>query len=208
MTKTNYSPTRMERLHQRERLHTATRAHDLLQDKADEMMRTFNQLYQQTLTLRTRVERELNTALQQMLVAGTQMSPAALQAALTTNVPSITLTCSTRNIMGLIVPHVEIAATALSPFVGQTTPPAFDQGVNRLQQLTTALLELANMEKTCTMLANELQKVRRRINSLEYNLMPTIEETIKAITMKLDENQRETQVRTMKVKAMQTEQPQ
>ena len=105
--------------------------------------------------------------------------------------------------MGLTVPQVAIAEETAVNQILLTTPVSFDESIRLLQQLTAIIIELANIEKTCSMLADEIQKVRRRINSLEYNMIPDINAKIKFITMKLDENQRETQIRVMKIKDMQ-----
>ncbi|MCM1404012.1 MAG: V-type ATP synthase subunit D [Prevotella sp.] len=204
-TTTNLSATRMERLRQNDRLKTARRAHKLLEDKYDEMVHTFAELIQQNRTLRELVEKKLTQALQLFVSANTHMTTAAVDAALQMRHHEITLTCSTKNIMGLTVPHVTVDHVgATQDTILLTTPTDFDESIRLLQQLTATIIELANVEKTCSMLADEIQKVRRRINSLEYNMIPNIQAAIKYITMKLDENQRETQIRVMKVKAMQT----
>jgi len=203
-TTTNISPTRMERLRQNDRLKTAKRAHKLLEDKYDEMVHKFSELIKKNRSLRELVEKKLTQALQLFVAANTQMTTTAVDAALAMHHHAISLTCSTQNIMGLTVPHVSIVD--LDPVKNSlllTTPAKFDESITLLQQLTTIIIELANIEKTCSMLADEIQKVRRRINSLEYNLIPNIQSTIKFITMKLDENQRETQIRVMKIKEMQ-----
>ncbi len=201
---TNLNATRMERLRQSERLKTAKRAHKLLEDKYDEMVHTFSDLIKRNRTLRELVERRLTQALQLFVAANTHMTTAAVDSALAKRRQEIALTCSTQNIMGLTIPHVMIAETNPIPeTILLTTPHNFDESIYLLQQLTTIIIELANVEKTCSMLADEIQKVRRRINSLQYNMIPTIQSSIKYITMKLDENQRETQIRVMKIKDMQ-----
>ena len=194
----------MERLRQTERLKTAKRAHKLLEDKYEEMVHTFAELIKKNRSLRELVEKQLNHALQLFVAANTHMTTAAVDTALSRHRHEIGLTCSTQNIMGLTVPHVAITDVgSAQDAVLLTTPDKFDESIRLLQQLTTTIIELANIEKTCSMLADEIQKVRRRINSLEYNMIPDIKATIKFITMKLDENQRETQIRVMKIKDMQ-----
>lgn len=203
-TTTNISATRMERLRQVDRLKTARRAHKLLEDKYDEMVHKFTELIKKNRTLRGLVEKKLTQALQLFVAANTHMTTAAVDTALAVHRQAIMLTCSTQNIMGLMVPHVEIAdSDATDSQILLTTPVNFDESIRLLQQLTVTLIELANIEKTCSMLADEIQKVRRRINSLEYNMIPGIKDKIRFITMKLDENQRETQIRVMKIKDMQ-----
>ena len=203
VTTTNINATRMERLRQNDRLKTARRAHKLLEDKYDEMVHTFSELIKRNRNLRELVEKKLNQALQLYIAASTHMTTNAIDDALSARHHSVTLNCTTRNIMGLTVPHVEIDETSSKDAILLTTPVNFDDAIRLLQQMTATLIELANIEKTCSMLADEIQKVRRRINSLEYNMIPDIQDKIKFITMKLDENQRETQIRVMKIKDMQ-----
>ena len=162
---TNLSATRMERLRQVERLKTTRRAHKLLEDKYDEMVHQFTELIKKNRTLRGLVEKKLTQALHLFVAANTHMSTAAVDTALSAHRQTIAFTCSTQNIMGLTVPHIEIADTESStnPIL-LTTPVNFDESIRLLQQLTVTLIELANIEKTCSMLADEIQKVRRRIN--------------------------------------------
>lgn len=201
---TNINATRMERLRQTDKLKTAKRAHKLLEDKYDEMVHTFAELIKKNRTLRELVEKKLTQALRLFVAANTHMTTAAADTALAMRRHEIALTCSTKNIMGLTVPQVTIDEVGpTKDTVLLTTPAAFDESIQLLQQLTATLVELANIEKTCSMLADEIQKVRRRLNSLEYNLIPGLQAKIKFITMKLDENQRENQIRAMKIKDMQ-----
>ena len=205
-TTTNINATRMERLRQNDRLKTARRAHKLLEDKYDEMVHKFTELIKRNRDLRELVEKQLQQALRLYVSASVHMSTNAIDTALASRHHTVTLNCSTQNIMGLTVPHIEIADETLNKdeAILLTTPVNFDDAIRLLQQLTATLIELANIEKTCSMLADEIQKVRRRINSLEYNMIPDIQSKIKFITMKLDENQRETQIRVMKIKDMQS----
>lgn len=204
-TTTNINATRMERLRQNDRLKTARRAHKLLEDKYDEMVHKFTELIKRNRNLRELVKKQLQQALRLYVSASVHMSTNAIDTALASRHHTVTLNCSTQNIMGLMVPHIEIADETLNKdeAILLTTPVNFDDAIRLLQQLTATLIELANIEKTCSMLADEIQKVRRRINSLEYNMIPDIQSKIKFITMKLDENQRETQIRVMKIKDMQ-----
>ncbi|MBS7401490.1 MAG: V-type ATP synthase subunit D [Eubacteriales bacterium] len=205
-TTTNINATRMERLRQNDRLKTARRAHKLLEDKYDEMVHKFTELIKRNRNLRELVEKQLQQALRLYVSASVHMSTNAIDTALASRHHTVTLNCSSQNIMGLTVPHIEIADETLNKdeAILLTTPVNFDDAIRLLQQLTATLIELANIEKTCSMLADEIQKVRRRINSLEYNMIPDIQSKIKFITMKLDENQRETQIRVMKIKDMQS----
>jgi V/A-type H+-transporting ATPase subunit D len=195
----------MERARQKGRLKTANRGHKLLKDKSDEMIRSFMALSKENRVLRKRIEDELSAALRLFISARGQMSSAEIEDAVTNSAPQPEFTASTVNIMGLIVPKIELGASAASNkrHIFVSTPAAFDKAIELLSGLTAMLIDLANIEKTCDMLANEIEKVRRRINSLEYIMIPQTQETIKYITMKLDEDQRGQQVRVMKVKEMQ-----
>jgi V/A-type H+-transporting ATPase subunit D len=208
MARYNVNPTRMERTRQKGRLKTANRGHKLLKDKSDEMIRSFLSLIKQNRTLRERIEKDLTAALRLFYSARAGMSAKELEDVLTNpkfSRPAPHFTTGTVNIMGLIVPKIEIATERTEHrhnFI--STPVAFDKSISLLADLTTMFVDLANIEKTCDMLANEIEKTRRRINSLEYIMIPNTKETIKYISMKLDESQRSQQIRIMKVKEMQT----
>lgn len=200
----NVNPTRMELRRLKEKLKTATSGHKLLKDKADEMVRRFMLLIKENKKLRSEVEAELGNTMQSfMLARSAQMSEDIEQAV---NMPSATISmhCETKNVMGVEVPDITIKADndfALPYFMPSVTAE-LDFAIIKLQALTSKLLKLAEVEKTCNMLANEIIKNRRRVNALEYVIIPNCEETIKYILMKLDENERSTQIRLMKVKAM------
>jgi V/A-type H+-transporting ATPase subunit D len=196
----------MERTKQKNRLRTANRGKKLLKDKSDEMIRSFLAIVRENRALRNRIESELSTALQLFMSARSQMSATEIEDAVSGLGTPPQFVASTNNIMGLIVPKIVLQPTKATaqPPIFISTPADFDRAIALLANLTTSLIDLANIEKSCDMLANEIEKVRRRINSLEYIMIPNTQETIKYITMKLDEDQRGQQIRVMKVKAMQT----
>lgn len=203
----NVNPTRMERGKQKGRLKTANRGKKLLKDKSDEMIRSFLAIVRQNRELRNRIEDELSSALRLFISARCQMSATEIEDAVSNMAAPPKFSAGTNNIMGLIVPKIELKKiteqqTKKPIFI--STPASFDRSIEMLSALTAPLIDLANIEKSCDMLAEEIQKVRRRINSLEYIMIPNTQETIKYITMKLDEDQRGQQIRVMKVKALQT----
>ena len=212
MARLNVNPTRMERSNQKVRLKTARRGHKLLKDKSDEMLRHFLRLIKQNQNLRKHVEEELVRALRLFMAARANMATQEIENA----VEACALTCSftpdKQNIMGLTVPKIILGSPAPSgaPSLQKgellTTHPSFDKSIHILSALMAKLIELANIEKAAAMLADEIQRVRRRVNALEYSVIPQIGETIKFITMKLAENERGNQVRLMKVKEMLAEQ--
>ena len=206
MARYNVNPTRMEQQKQKARLKTAARGHKLLKDKSDEMIRHFYGLIKQNRYLREQVEAELGKALHLFVLARVQMTAQQIEAAVTAASTKQGFTASTVNIMGLIVPKITLLdVTKTEDGEGNipiTTSPNFDRAISELRKLLTSLLELANVEKTCDMLAAEIEKNRRRINALEFKMIPQTKETIHFIAMKLAENELSNQVRLMKVKDM------
>ncbi|MCQ2381916.1 MAG: hypothetical protein MJ054_01285, partial [Clostridia bacterium] len=145
---TNISATRMERLRQAERLKTTKRAHQLLEDKYDEMVHKFTVLIKNNHSLRELVENKLNQILQLFIASSTRMTSEAIDTALDAYRSEITLTCSSQNIMGLSIPHVEIESVSTpSNSILLSTPTNFDEAITLLRQLNATIIELANIEK-------------------------------------------------------------
>ena len=198
----NVNPTRMELQKQKGRLRTAKRGHKLLKDKSDEMIRHFMIIAKQNKLLREQLNAQITDALKLFMTARTQMTTQEIEAAVTGGQNQILINPSVANIMGLKVPKIVIEnVTTPQGHNIIRTSSSFDNSVKKLNQLLTKLMELAEIEKTCDMLAAEIVKIRRRINALEFILMPQIQNTIRFIKMKLAENERGQLVRVMKVKA-------
>ena len=211
MARRQINPNRMELLRQKKQLVTARRGHRLLKDKRDELMRQFLDIIRQNRALRLRVEKLLREANQQMVLARAAMDPAVLETALLAGRESLSLTLDTRNIMSVNVPVLtspfELSGLAENlPYGLASVAGELDQAVNALGQALPVMLELAEVEKTAQLLADEIEKTRRRVNSLEYVLIPELQESIRSITMKMDENERGNLTRLMKVKDMILEQ--
>ncbi|MBQ2712392.1 MAG: V-type ATP synthase subunit D [Clostridia bacterium] len=199
------NPTRMELKRLKARLKTASRGHKLLKDKSDEMIRRFTDLIRENKRLREEVEAELSSALKAFLFAGSLTSPEALGEAIMMPSASVTLNCSTKNIMSVEVPSISVVkeeAAESFPYSFATVTAEADEAIVRLNMLLVQLVRLAEVEKACNMLAIEIEKNKRRVNALEYVMIPQMEETIHDITMKLDENERGNLIRLMKVKSM------
>jgi len=193
----------MEKHKQKGRLKTASRGHKLLKDKCDEMIRSFMVLIRKNKALRDEVETEISRALRLFMLSRTQMTAQEILAAVSIKRAAFDFATTTANIMGLHVPKIVIKESAdMASTASITTVAHFDKAIAALSKLMLLLIELANVEKTCDMLANEIQKTRRRINALEHILIPQIKETIKYISMKLSENERASQIRLIKVKEM------
>ncbi len=205
MTRLNVNATRMELSRLKARLKTATRGHKLLKDKSDEMVRRFIVLAKENRTLRREVERELIGALNGFVIAKALMPSPVLEEVLCVTDSDFKIDVSTRNIMGVEAPVFSVddgvAYKSLS-YGFASVASDFDESVETLSNVFVKLLKLAEIEKTCNMLAIEIEKNRRRVNALEFVMIPQLEETIKYITMKLDENERGNLTRLMKVKTM------
>ncbi|MDR3051687.1 MAG: V-type ATP synthase subunit D [Oscillospiraceae bacterium] len=200
------NPTRMELTRLKKRLMTARRGHKLLKDKRDEMVRRFITLIQENRRLRTDVERELTAAFSQFALARAVMEPEALEEAVLYPARSVALRLGTRNIMSVQVPVIQVDPDSLKetilPYGLASTSAQLDGAIATMTELLPKLVQLAEIEKTCNLLADEIEKTRRRVNALEYVMIPDLEQTIRGITMKLEENERGALTRLMKVKDM------
>lgn len=187
------------------RLKTAVRGHKLLKDKADETVRQFMNYIRLNKELREEIEGEVTDALRSFLMASAVNSPETIEEAVAMPARSVKLKSDVKNIMSVSVPSIEIDegdATELYPYSFATVSSELDSSIAKLSEVLVKLVRLAEVEKTCNMLADEIEKNRRRVNALEYVMIPDHEETIKYITMKLDENERANTIRLMKVKSM------
>ena len=201
------SPTRMVLNQLKSRYRTAARGHKLLKDKRDELMRQFMDVVRQNRELRTRVEAGLTEAFAAMTVASAIMSPEMLQQALLYPRQSVELDVQLRNIMSVSVPEYEFHtkesdSTEIYPYGFMQTSGELDAAVEKLSEVFNDMLELARVEKRMQLLSSEIEKTRRRVNALEYVMIPELQENIKYITMKLEENDLSTKIRLMKVKEM------
>ena len=205
MARLNVNPTRMELRTLKNRLKTAVRGHKLLKDKADETVRQFMNYIRLNKQLREEIEGEVTDALRSFLMASAVNSPETIEEAVAMPARSVRLKSDAKNIMSVSVPSIEIEegdATELYPYSFASVSSELDSSIAKLSELLVKLVRLAEVEKTCNMLADEIEKNRRRVNALEYLMIPDHEETIKYITMKLDENERANTIRLMKVKSM------
>ena len=201
------TPTRMVLNQMKGRLKTASRGHKLLKDKRDELMRQFMDVVRRNKELRTKVEQGLTEAFGALSVASAVMSPEMLEQALLYPRQSVALDVSFKNIMSVNVPVYDFQTrnsdpSEIFPYGFAQTSGELDDALEKLAEVFKDMLELAQVEKTTQMLAQEIEKTRRRVNALEYVMIPEMEKNIKYISMKLEENDRATKVRLMKVKDM------
>ena len=203
----NVNPTRQELTRLKARLKTSIRGHKLLKDKRDELMKQFMDVVRENRALRAKVEEGLKKAHGSFTVASAVMSSEAMQQALLYPKQSVELNMTFKNIMSVNVPEYHFKTKNDDP--GEVYPYGFaatsgelDTAVDALAQVFQDMLKLAQIEKTSQLLAEEIEKTRRRVNALEYVKIPQMQETIKYISMKLDENERANTIRLMKVKDM------
>ena len=200
------NPTRMELTRLKGRLKTARRGHKLLKDKRDELMKQFLEVVRRNKALRAKVEQGLKDANAAFTVASALMGPEVLEEALSCPRRSVSLDVSTRNIMSVNVPvftfHTDSGDDALLPYGFAQTSGELDDALQALNRVYSDLLELAQAEKTVQLLAQDIERTRRRVNALEYVVIPENQRNIRYITMKLEENERGNTTRLMKVKDM------
>ncbi len=200
MARLNVNPTRMELRRLKDRLKTAERGHKLLKDKSDEMVRQFLILIRENKRLREELDSEIADALKSFSLASAE--PLFVTQAIALPTLTATVTVGTKNVMGVDVPFMQTQRVGEPelPYALASAPAELDDAVLKLTALADKILHLAEVEKTCNMLADEIEKNSRRVNALEYVMIPQLQETIKYILMKLDENERAAVVRLMKVK--------
>lgn len=207
MPSTAITPTRMVLNQLKGRLRTATRGHKLLKDKRDELMRRFMEIVRRNKELRQKVEDGLTEAFAAMSMASAVMSPEMLEQSLLYARQRVALGVETKNIMSVKVPSYSFKTRSLSrgdmyPYGFANTSGELDEALSRLYEVFEDMLELAEVEKSMQLLAEDIEKTRRRVNALEYVMIPDLQENIRYITMKLAENENSTKVRLLKVKEM------
>ncbi|MGB3160405.1 V-type ATP synthase subunit D [Carnobacterium sp.] len=207
MAKLNVNPTRMELTILKQRLSTATRGHKLLKDKQDELMRQFITLIRKNNELRSIVEEKLTSAMQSFVMAKALLNENFIEELVAIPPRSVELEMYQKNIMSVSVPvmnfgYDESQDTNELRYGYLNSNSELDTSIEKMSAVMAELLELSEIEKTCQLMADEIEKTRRRVNALEYMTIPQLEETIYFIQMKLDENERANITRLMKVKDM------
>ncbi len=207
MAELRVNPTRMEMKRIQTRYQTARKGHKLLKDKRDELMKQFLDVVREDKILRERVEEALSKVYQSFTVASAVSSPKMLEEALICPKKEGELSVEYKNIMSVTVPvfHLRVHAEGGSDSYNYGlafTSGELDSSLRELNSILEDLIRLAELEKTAQLLAEEIERTRRRVNALEYILMPQYLATIKTIKMKLDENERGNTTRLMKVKDM------
>ncbi len=203
-------PTRMELTRLKKKLNTAVKGHRLLKDKRDELMREFLDLVKVNMELREKVEKGIDAANKNFVLAKAGMSEQTLRTALMAPKQEVSLVTDKKNVMSVDIPVFDFKTRTadendIYSYGFAFTSGDLDGAVSSLSDVFPDMLKLAEVEKSCQLMAAEIEKTRRRVNALEHVIIPETQESIKYITMKLDENERSTQVRLMKVKSMMLE---
>jgi len=183
----------------------ARRGHKLLKDKQDELIKKFVDMVKENKRLREEVEKELQLAFKNFIIARSQMPQEVLEESLMIPSARVSIDVSKENIMSVNVPKIKINKEEggnIYSYGLATTSAELDSAITILSRMLEKMLKLSEIEKACQLMADEIEKTRRRVNALEYVMIPTMEENIKYITMKLDENERSTITRLMKIKEM------
>lgn len=209
MGRLNVKPNKMELILLKKRLKTANRGHKLLSDKQSELVKHFIALSFETKSLREEVEREISQVMKDFLMARALMSNEVLEEAILIPPQIISLNMSINHIMSVETPQFQRVYTLPKGLESSqfsygyaNTSVSLDLALSRFLKLSEKMVALAQAEKTCQLMAGEIEKTRRRVNVLEYVMVPQLEETVKYISGKLDENERGSKVRLMKLKGI------
>ena len=207
MAGTQVNPTRMELTRLKKKLVTAVRGHKLLKDKRDELMRQFLDKVRENKALREEVETALVSANQNFMLARAGMPDEMLNTALLAPKQELTISAGTQNVMSVEIPDFDFKTRTpdqndMYSYGFAFTTGDLDDAILSLSEVFPKMLKLAEVEKSCQLMAAEIEKTRRRVNALEHVMIPELQTNIQYITMKLDENERSTQIRLMKVKDM------
>lgn len=207
MAGTQVNPTRMELTRLKKKLVTAVRGHKLLKDKRDELMRQFLDKVRENKALREEVETALVSANQNFMLARAGMPDEMLNTALLAPKQELTISAGTQNVMSVEIPDFDFKTRTpdqndMYSYGFAFTTGDLDDAILSLSEVFPKMLKLAEVEKSCQLMAAEIEKTRRRVNALEHVMIPELQTNITYITMKLDENERSTQIRLMKVKDM------
>lgn len=187
----------------KDKLASAERGHKLLKDKQDGLMKQFIEMIRKNNQLRIEVEEVLSQSFADFLIASASMSPEMLEEAVSFPKQELTVDIKTRNFMSVDIPIMEFhrgSEENMYPYGYVNTSAELDDAISKLNKVMDKLLELAQVEKACQLMASEIETTRRRVNALEYKRIPDYLDTVKFIEAKLAEKERETNTKLMKVK--------
>ncbi|MDO4617956.1 MAG: V-type ATP synthase subunit D [Clostridia bacterium] len=210
MAQLNVNPTRMELSRLKKSLGVAMRGHKLLKDKRDELMRQFLDIMREAKVLREETEEKLKKANQSFQIASSVLQREVVDSALMMPKQEVWVEIGEKNIMSVDIPIYEIQTRSkakgdIFSYGFSHTGRDLDNAISELSRVSEDMLKLAELEKAAGLLAGEIERTRRRVNALEYVMIPNYQDTIRYITMKLDESERSNTTRLMKIKDMMIE---
>ena len=199
----NINATRMELLRLKKRLKLAQRGHKLLKDKQDELMSQLMAIIDEVKNLRLSIEREFQLILFEFILSSAKMGAHQAEQALLLPTKKISISIEQKNLISVQVPlfRKEVEGSII-PYGYINTSAEMDSALIKFDKFIESLISLAEKEKAVQLIADEIEETRRRVNALEFKLIPNLQETIKYITMKLSETERSSIVRLMKIKDM------
>ena len=201
--KKKHNPNRMTLIRLRRRLELARRGHKLLKNKQEKLMQNFFSLINEAGRLRREVEEELLSINDRYIRSLIFSERQAVMDALDLSGAEGELEADSRYEMGIKIAVYQVTFPDPPPaYRFSSSSPGLDGVFEGLYRIFPQLVELASRENALLRMADELEKTRRRVNALEYVLIPDLEETIKSIERKLSENERSNQTRLMKIKDM------
>ena len=197
----NVNPTRMELSRLKKNLTVALRGHKLLKDKRDELMRRFLELVKENMRRRIDMEQKVLEVREDFKRAGETMNEKVMLSALMPQRQVMGLEIEKKNVMSVEIPVYKTDESVTPVSYGFLhTSLALDKARAKMERLRGELLILAECEKACELMAAEIERTRRRVNALEHVMIPNYQDTIKYISMKLDESERSATIRLMKIK--------
>ena len=204
MTRLNVNPTRIQLKMLKSRLSTASRGHKLLKDKLDEMIRNYSNLIKENYSLRLKYEDSIRMLLKNFCLAKCFMSKEEINSLFSISLMNVKPVFETKSIMNVLVPNItlENSEEIKLPYCFIDTNPLMDKLIEQVNNLMPSIIKLSSIEKTCQILSTQIEQTKLQVNSLENLTIPQLEETIKYITMKIDENERSSRIRQMKVKSL------
>lgn len=195
-------PIRMDLLEVRERVDLAEKGHDLLEEKRDALIMEFFDVIQEAEGKREEVEEELEIAFKELQMAQIESDVEEIEMAADSVKEFPGVQTEQRNIMGITVPYFSKRRKENDDITlpQVSTPSEIDEAKDHFEKALMKIIELARIEKTIKLLTEEIKTTRRRVNTLEQNLIPKLENTIDYIEEKLDERQRESFARLKHIK--------
>jgi V/A-type H+-transporting ATPase subunit D len=201
----NIKPTRMELLKLKKRVKLADRGHELLREKRDALISELMLVIKQYRDARKRVEENLKTAFYNLLMVEVLLGPRDLEQITGITLRDVGLEFVTKNIMGVSVPILKIGDVVRRinerGYGFLSTTAKLDDAAKGFEESLLLIVKLAEVEESLRRIALEVEKTRRRVNALEYVVIPRLNATIKYIEMRMEEIEREGFLRLKKIKA-------